>query len=331
MPAVSVMGVGGPRMRAAGMECIMPMEKFQVMGFSAVIGALPKLMRQFYFLKKTILEKNPKVVVLIDYPGFNLRLAKSLRKSGYKGKICQYICPSVWAHGKNRIQTLVENYDLLLSILPFEKEYFSHTGLRVEYVGHPLMREIQPAAPQNNLLALFPGSRLKELYLNFPLQLQTAKKFPQYKIAVSVAQPHFQPILQEMAQKAGAEVSFALSSELMKNTTLAIAKSGTVTLELALHGVPTVVTYGISPFDLFVAKYLLRIHLPYYCLVNILAQKEVFPELIGPALNEKNLYLATQKVITEIEAKKASCQEIRTLLGNQDASLRAAELILSLA
>lgn len=327
---VSVFGVGGPRMQEAGMECIMPMENFQVMGFSAVIKALPQLMRHFFSLKKTILERNPNVVVLIDYPGFNLRMAKSLRKAGYKGKICHYICPSVWAWGRKRIEVLAKNYDLLLSILPFEKHYFTHTGLRVEYIGHPLVKEIKPGAPQKDLLALFPGSRMKELALNFPLQLKVAQKFPQYKIGVSVAQPHFQPVLEKMAKEAGVQVSFGSSSELMQTAELAIAKSGTVTLELALHGVPTIVTYGISPFDLFVAKYLLRIRLPYYCLVNILAQKEIFPELIGPALTEENLYHAVQRVITGMEGKKAGCQEVRSLLGTQDAAACAAELILSL-
>jgi lipid-A-disaccharide synthase len=332
---LKIFGVGGPKMRALstrGMECVMPMENFQVMGFSAVIAALPRLIRQFYFLRRMILERNPKAVVLIDYPGFNLRLARSLRKKGYKGKICHYICPSVWAWGKKRVDILAQNYDLLLSILPFEKEYFSKTGLRVEYVGNPLVKEIEEKKSEENILALFPGSRSKELGLNFPLQLKVAKRLREenrgLKIVVSVSQPKFLPVLKEMAK--GSDVVFEESPGLMKRASFALAKSGTVTLELALHGVPTIVTYGISPFDLFVAKYLLRIRLPYYCLVNIIAQKEVFPELIGPALTEENLYNSAQKIIRDLGGNRKACQQVRELLGNQEASLRASELILSL-
>jgi lipid-A-disaccharide synthase len=226
---------------------------------------------------------------------------------------------------------LAKNYDLLLSILPFEKEYFSKTSLRVEYVGHPLVQEINPSeSQQTDLIAIFPGSRMKELYLNFPLQLRVAKRFPGYKIAVSLAQPHFLPILEEIAEDEGVHIEFSSSQDLKKRATFAIAKSGTITLELALHAIPTVVTYGVSPFDLFVAKYLLGIRLPYYCLVNILAQKEIFPELIGPAFTEESLYAASKKIIDSLKEKKQACLEVRSILGNQDASRRASELILSL-
>lgn len=345
-PNLKIMGIGGPKMRAVGMECILPMEKFQVMGFIDVLVALPRLMRQFYEVRRAILKADPKIVVTIDYPGFNLRMAASLRKKGFKGKLCHYICPSVWAWGKNRIDVMADNLDLLLTILPFEKQCFSHTTLDVVYVGNPLIKRIpaMTTAPDNRLIAIFPGSRRKELERNFPIQLQVAKtliqEYPDLKFGISVSNPQFLLLIEEMVEKAGLktgqEVELIASDskeELMKNAFLAIAKSGTVTLELALYGVPTVVTYAISSLDVFLAKYIFRIRLSYYCLVNIIASREIFPELIGPAFTEASLYLHTKKLIANPDLRQTcieGCKEVRRLLGNNDASDRAAELILTL-
>ncbi len=142
-PHLKIAGVGGPLMRSKGMQCILPMEEFQVMGFIDVFLSLPKLMRQFYFVAREILRLNPRIVVTIDYPGFNLRLARHLRKKGFKGKLVHFICPSVWAWGKKRIPLMAENLDMLLSILPFEKELFAHTELPVHFVGHPLSERMK--------------------------------------------------------------------------------------------------------------------------------------------------------------------------------------------
>jgi len=338
-PQLKVMGVGGPKMRAVGMECILPMEKFQVMGFVDVFLALPRLIRQFYEVRRSILEANPKMVVTIDYPGFNLRMAASLRKKGFKGKICHYICPSVWAWGKNRIDIMADNLDLLLTILPFEKQYFAHTPLNVQYVGHPLSQRISsPNTRQaGRLVAIFPGSRTKEIERNLPIHLKVAKtilnEYPDLTFGISVSDARFLPLIEKMVEQAGIKVELFSSERketLMKTAFLAIAKSGTVTLELALYGVPTVVTYAISSFDVFLAKYIFRIHLPYYCLVNIIASREVFPELIGPALTETSLYLHIKKLIGDPDACLEGCREVRRLLGNVPTNDRATELLLSL-
>lgn len=345
-PQLKVVGVGGPRMRAAGIECILPMENFQVMGFIDVFLALPRLIRHFYQVRRTILKTNPKAVVTIDYPGFNLRLAASLRKKGFKGKICHYICPSVWAWGKNRIDVMADNLDLLITILPFEKQYFSHTTLKVEYVGHPLIERIPPTSqsPKNHQIALFPGSRSKEIERNLPIQLQAAKnllqEYPDLKFGISLPNAKFLLPIEEMIQKAGLKIGqevevIALDGkeDLMKNAFLAIAKSGTVTLELALYGTPTIVIYATSFIDVFLAKYIFRIHLPYYCLVNIIANHEVFPELIGPGLTETALYLHIKKFTSNPDLRQTcleGCKEVRRLLGSTSASKRAAELLLTL-
>lgn len=340
-PELLIAGVGGPRMRAQGMECVMPMEAFQVMGFIDVFLALPRLMRQFYAVRKAILERNPKTVLLIDYPGFNLRMATHLRKKGYKGKICHYICPSVWAWGKKRIQTMAKTLDLLLTIFPFEKKYFENSPLRVEYVGHPLVEKITPeTTKENNLLAIFPGSRTKEILRNLPQQLRVVKRLkqelPELKVALSVSQPQHLPLIQKILQQEQVEVHLVPrkdTDELMRSCSVAIAKSGTVTLELALHNVPTVVTYGVSALDLFIVKHLIRLRLPYYCIVNIICNQEVFPELFGPNLQEEALYTKTKEFLTNKKTYtlcQEKCLQLRTLLGNKNSAQEAAALSLDL-
>ncbi len=340
-PEIKLFGVGGPRMRKLPFNCILPMEEFQVMGFVDVFLSFPKLFRHFYALADLILKTKPKAALFIDYPGFNLRMERYLRKKGFKGKLIHYICPSVWAHGKGRIALMEKNLDLLLSIFPFESTLFS-PPFPIQYVGHPLVSRIEanqttilPWALEKKVISLFPGSRKKEILLNFPVQLKALKSILSENLigAVSVSQKTFLPLLQKCIEEEGlkgviklvpAEETYAL----MRSSYFAIAKSGTVTLELALHQVPTVVTYGIAPLDLFIAKNILRISLPFYCIVNILAQKEVFKELIGPSLTEKALLLEVQNLLTPTyhEEKKNQCTEILKILGKKKASREAARL-----
>ncbi|NGX59011.1 MAG: Lipid-A-disaccharide synthase [Chlamydiae bacterium] len=335
IPSVRIFGVGGPKMRFAGLECIMPMEKFQVMGFVDVFFALPKLFRQFFRLRDEILKENPDIILLIDYPGFNLAMAKSLFKRSFPGKICQYICPSVWAWGKKRIPKMEKILDLLFVTFPFEKEIFDPSKLQVEYVGHPLIQQTESdkappidVDPKYRVLALFPGSRHKELLRNFPSQIRVCKKLldehPDLFLVVSVAEAPFSLLLDQMMRKEGflskdriMFVSSAQNRSLMKRANFAIAKSGTCNLELALYGVPTIVTYAINPLDLFIARNLLRIRLPHYCIVNIIAKKRIFPELYGPNFTQEALYDHAKKFLSSdqsLEECREKCREIGIIL-----------------
>ncbi len=347
-PNLNILGVGGPRMRATGLTSLLPMEEFQVMGFTAVLCALPRILRHLFFLSKKIVEANPKVVVCIDYPGFCLRLERRLRKKGFTGKIVHYISPTVWAHGKNRAPFLEKYADLLLTIFPFEKAYFS-PQFHVEYVGHPLIERIasysyQPFsfAKEKRVIALFPGSRKKEIDLNFPLQVKTLKKILGEEKnligAISVSKQEFIPLLKATLKKEGVSlenihfVPIEKTYELMAHSFLAIAKSGTVTLELALHKVPTIVLYKIAPIDLFIAKNILRIRLPFYCIVNIILQKEVFKELIGPFAKEESLLIEAKRLLKDTSYynnKKELCKELISYMGTDKASDKAASLLLT--
>jgi lipid-A-disaccharide synthase len=335
-PNLQIAAIAGPRMRQLPIQTQFLMENLQVMGFVDVIAALPRIVRQFFAIRRKILELKPKAVVFIDYPGFNLRLAASLRKKKFRGRLIHYICPTVWAWGKKRIHRMEKTLDLLLVLFPFEKKCFASTPLRVEYVGHPLASQILSFPRKDEpILALFPGSRETEIVRNFPIQLAAAKKIlgkdPGLKIAVSIAASEHEPLIRTLAKDAPVHFySSKKTYELMRSAKLAIATSGTVTLELALHKVPSVVNFAIRPIDLFLAQKIFRINLPFYCIVNIILSKSVFPELFGPNLSEKNLDDWTAKLWFDdmTRAKiSAGCEELRQVLGSQDASREAARLM----
>lgn len=348
-PHLKISGVGGPLMRSKGMQCILPMEEFQVMGFIDVFLSLPKLMRQFYFVAREILRLNPRIVVTIDYPGFNLRLAKYLRKKGFKGKLVHFICPSVWAWGKKRIPLMAENLDMLLSILPFEKELFAHTKLPVHFVGHPLSERLKAypyktltIASEKKILALFPGSRRKEIQRNLGAALDAARtllnKHPDMQLAISVSEEKLRPMILSLLHEKGWKdheltlVPPEFSYELMKASHLAIAKSGTVTLELALHRVPTVVIYAVSALDKIIAYDILRIRLPFYCLVNIIAKRELFPELIGPRLTPTALLAKSEEMLRKDKRllTQTACDTLIRELSGKETSKEAAAAILQM-
>lgn len=354
-PTLSISSVAGPKMRGKQISYIMKTEEFEVMGFTDVFLSLPKLIKQFVHIRDQILKLNPKVCIFIDYPGFNLRLEKSLRKHGYKGKLVHYICPSVWAWAKKRINIMAQNLDLLLTIFPFEKECFSGTKLPVKYIGNPLINSIEQHTYtpdwkekkriplDKDILAIFPGSRRKEIEKNLPIQLKAAKKLLENKkdliLCLSVSQKNFEPFMCYLKNEnfeEGKDIIFVESQEsydLMKHAKAAIATSGTVTLELALHNVPTVVTYAIKPLDRFIAQRLLKIDLPHYCIVNIIENKTIFPELFGPYLTFEKLLFHTDQLLEDQEQRNLcidKCKTLATNLDNKDPSCQAAKEILEL-
>jgi lipid-A-disaccharide synthase len=321
-PHLKIAAVAGPRMRDFPIETHFRTEDLLVMGFIDVLRSLPKLLKQFFAIRNRILQLNPKAVIFIDYPGLHLRLARSLRKKGYKGKIIHFICPTVWAWGKKRIPLMAKHLDLLLTLFPFEKQCFADTSLPVHYVGHPLIKAIPPnASPRKKIIALFPGSRKTEIERNLPLQLAVARRLQKIDptLEIALSKTHFPLSIPDVR-------IFPLEQnyELMRTAHIALATSGTVTLELALHKTPTVVTFAVKPLDCFIVQKILRINLPFYCIVNIIAQKQIFPELFGPNLTEDQLFFWARELLQRPEACLAGCEEVRQLLGEKDAIREAA-------
>jgi len=350
-PQIRLSGVGGPSMRAAGLQPIIPMEELQVMGFSQVFASLPRIIKQFRMVKDHIIEKEPDVTVLIDYPDFNLRLAKALRRNGFTKKIVQLVSPTVWAWRQSRIAIIEENFDMLLTIFPFEKQYFSNAVLDVQYIGHPLIDKIEAyryddqwhnnygLSKEQDLVALFPGSRKAEILANLPNMLAIVKnlqqKWPQVQFAISIACEKFFPLLSTILQEhlPGHHLPLIAtqhSYELMRDSKTAMATSGTVTLELALHKTPTLVVYQASAFNYFVAMYIIRPTLKHFCIVNILAGEEVFPEIIGVRFSPERASQHLQELHTDAAVRSNiidSCGHIMDMLNTTNTMHHATNAI----
>lgn len=347
-PGLKIEGVAGPHMRSQGVTGPLSMEDFLVMGFTDVLVALPKLYRHFHTICRHIISTQPSGVVFVDYPGLNIRLAKALRKKGYKGKLIHYISPTVWAHGKHRADVMAKYLDLLITIYPFEAALYAHTPLLVEYVGNPLCNYVDaysydPAwKAEQNIVGIFPGSREQEVQRNLPVILEAAHKFlqkhPKTLFSISCASEPLETVIKKMlAQKVPNDLDKFVcvpkqwTYELMKSCRCAIAKSGTVTLELAFHGIPTVVVYQLTPLNRFIAKHILRLKLHHYCIVNILGDDEIFPELIAEAATPEKLLSHLDTLYSNDIVRKQkiqACHLIHKRLGNGNANANAADAIL---
>ncbi len=352
-PDLDVVGVGGSAMRAVGMESILDISEFQVMGFSDVFRVLPRLWKHFRMIKGEILKRNPNAVLFIDYPGFNLRMAKALRKAGYEGRLIHYICPSVWAWRQGRIKDMEAYLDLLISIFPFEEKCFEKTKLPVEYVGNPLVDAISVysyddrwlndvgVGKRRDLIGIFPGSRNSEIKNNLSVQLQAAellyKDDKSLQFCVSIARDELIPIIKKVVGntffREGENIFFIpkkYSYELMRDCHTAIATSGTVTVELGLHQTPTIVGYYVSPFNAFLVKYLFKLNLTHYCMVNIILEEQNFPELMHKKFTPENIYKEAKELIQET-AKRHQCidksKKLYSLLHKKNSSALAAKAI----
>lgn len=358
-PLIEFSGVGGPLMQQEGLVPLLPFEEFQLFGVIEILPRLPRLWKRFYFIRDWILRHRPDSVILVDYPGWNLRLGASLRKAGYKGHITYYIAPTVWAWGKGRIAKLEQFADLLLLIFPFEEPYFAKSPFSTCFVGHPLLDQIKETPLQEDWralcglskaqrsLALFPGSRRSEIKRLFPRMLEVARllreKDPELQVMISLADEKLQADVQLHLNRANVQnnpfyvcVPSAFRYAMMRSATSALAKSGTVTLELALHQVPTVVVYDLSYANRLIARYLMRLKLPFYCIVNILAGKQIYPEWIEqpfePSVVAQELE-TLHKAGTRREMVIHACYSIKQQLGSEEgksASQCAAECILTM-
>lgn len=355
-PALIFEGVCGPYMRDLKVSGPLNMEEFEVMGFTDVLLALPKLYKNFYKIRDYILRTTPQGVILIDYPGFNLRLAKALRQYGYQGKIVQYVSPSIWAWGEHRIQAMEKTLDLLMVIYPFESAYFKDTTLKTAYVGNPIQEYIQNyiydeawrhklgISSTKNLIALFPGSRPSEIKRNLPILLETAqhlnKSQPDIQFAISCPNETTKDLLKmhlssatESFQNPLFQIPKQYTYELMRDSCTAIAKSGTVMLELALHQRPSIAVYQLTALNRLYAKHILKLKLPYYCIVNILTNSPVFPEFMEKKITAQHLSQELQ-CLHEIGSKRTHCLEgcnrLQQILGRHNASSMAAQAILGI-
>lgn len=339
-PSAHVRGWGGDMMEAAGVTLVKHYRDLAFMGFVEVVQNLPTILRNIKFCKEDIAAYAPDVLVLIDYPGFNLRIAEWAREQGYK--VAFYISPQVWAWKENRVKKMKQNIDLMLCILPFEKTYYKEKwNWDVEYVGHPLVEVIDKKIAEQehpgqhgNTIALLPGSRKQEILKKLPIMLEVAKTFPQYQFVVAKA-PGQEDAFYAPMLDACPNVSSVRNQtyDLLLRSRAALVTSGTATLETALFAVPEIVCYKGSNISYQIAKRLIKIK--YISLVNLIMDKEVVKELIQHELTAENLVRELSLLLSN-EEKQQQLQKdyaaLKTLLrAGGNASEQAAGKIIELA
>ena len=322
-PESTIWGVYGPEVeKRFDLSSFIPIEEFQVMGLVDVMKRIVPIAYNFYQLKKKIKKEQPQLIAFIDQPAFGMRLAKELRAKGYQGTIVQVVAPTVWAYHPERADLMARSFNKLYCLFDFEVPFFEKSGLATLSIGHPILStllEKKSNMQKEPILALFPGSRPAEIARNLDLQLEAANEFikhhPEYTVAVVKSRAMSdQDALRVRALPHCQLIEFEYRYDLMKRASLAIAKSGTVTLELALFEVPTVVVYVLSYVNYLFAKYLLKLKMPFYSIANILLGKELQPELIYPKPSPKDVAKTLQDIDASREAFATGAKEIETII-----------------
>ena len=331
---VSIRCWGGDMMEAVGATLVKHYKHLAFMGFAEVILNLRTIFKNLDFCKKDILAYKPDALILIDYPGFNLRIAEWARQQGIK--VIYYISPQVWAWKENRVKGIKISVDKMLVILPFEKEFYKKWNYEVEYVGHPLVKVIEDfkALNQNlenkNIIALLPGSRKQEILKKLPIMLEVAKDFPTYQFVVAKAPGLDDSFYAELlAPYKNVSAVVNETYKLLSQSKAALVTSGTATLETALFNVPEVICYKGSAISYQIARRLIKIK--YICLVNLIMDKEVVKELIQNELTVENIKEELNRILYD-DNKRSQLQtdytDLKTLLSKGgNASANAAKSI----
>jgi lipid-A-disaccharide synthase len=325
---------GGDKMEAAGAVVAKHYRDLAFMGFVEVLKNLRTIFKNLEYCKKDILAYRPDALILIDYPGFNLRIAKWAKQQGLK--IIYYISPQVWAWKESRVKAIKRDVDKMLVILPFEKEFYKNWEYEVEYVGHPLVNVIdgfssnEKLFASENVIALLPGSRKQEILKKLPIMLEATRNFSQYHFVIAKA-PGIEESFYNGLLAPYSNVSFVVNKtyQLLSESKAALVTSGTATLETALFAVPEVVCYKGGNISYQIAKRLIKIK--YICLVNLIMDKEVVKELIQDELTVENITTELNDILSnptkqqQLKTDYALLKELLSKGGN--ASVNAAKSV----
>ena len=343
-PALRAFGMGGPRLRDAGLECLHRAEEMSVMGFVEVLPKIPVILRILRELTGAARERRPEVALLVDSPDFNLRLARRLKQLGTK--VVYYVSPSVWAWRRRRVKTIVRCVDRMLCILPFEERFYDGTGVSARFVGHPLAerplprapaayRETLGLAPGRTTIALLPGSRAAEVKRIFPSMLDAAERIraahPDAQFVVPVAPTLAVEALRPyLARHAALDVKLApgATESAVGASDVALVKSGTSVLEAALMMRPMVVVYRLSWLSYVIGRLFVR--LAHFALVNLLAGRTVVPELLQRQASPARMAAELERLLGDGAARAEQLrglEEVRASLGTPGAPRRVAEEI----
>ena len=343
-PDAQFRGFGGELMEKAGMTVLKHYRDLAFMGIVPVIMNIRTIQRNFRFCEQDMLEFNPDVVILVDYPGFNLRMAKFAKANGIR--TFYYISPKVWAWKEKRVHRIIAFVDEMFTILPFETEFFGKYNYPVNYVGNPLLDAIlekksdpdfprfvtENKLPGKPILAVLPGSRKGEISVLLPTMLEAAAQFPEYQCVIAGAPNMGIEFYQPFMKESSVPVIWGKTYEILIHSRAAIVASGTATLETAILNVPQVVVYRLTPRWLFNTLKYLFLQTKWVSLVNIILGREAVTELIQWNFTLKNVIQELKNILYNPENEKrmlADYQDMMVKLGDPGASKRAAGLMVS--
>ena len=344
-PSVEIYGVGGDRMQEEGMELVYHISSLSFMGFVEVVRHLSLIREVERRLEKVLEERPPDVLVLIDYPGFNLHFARKARR--HDVRVLYYISPQVWAWHRGRVKKMKTLVDRMKVVFPFEVELYRKEGIDVEFVGHPLAESLRSSMTREEfcrstgldagrrILGLFPGSRRQEIEKVFPTLLEAASELNRtdgVQVAVGVASNLGTTELQRFVPQGSSVVLVENKThELMRHADAAMVTSGTATLETGWFCTPLVVVYKTSPISFLIGRWVVDV--VNIGLVNIVAEKTVAPEFLQNEMTVENLVAAVHRILTDDAYRhtmKVELSQIRRKLGEKGASARVAEGIIEL-
>ncbi|WP_038165818.1 lipid-A-disaccharide synthase [Verrucomicrobium sp. BvORR106] len=335
-------GYGGPLMKEVGGEAMLDwVEDAGVVGLWEVLKVYGWFKQKMADALAIVASEKPDAVILVDYPGFNLRLAKSLREAGYDRPIIYYISPQVWAWKKGRVKTMAQLLDLMICIFPFEKELYEKSGLKTEFAGHPMVDRVKSLTKnisrQPDLVGFFPGSRANEVRRLFPTLIETARllqsKRPGARFVVSAANARLAGLMEELADAAGFPeakgwIEIGTVYDLMQQVQVGVVASGTATLESACFGMPYILVYQVNPLTYVVGRAVMRIK--FLGIVNILAGRQVVQEMVQGDFRPEPLASGVLELMDEGAARSRLLQDLRETvdrLGEGGAYQRAAKAV----
>jgi lipid-A-disaccharide synthase len=346
-PALNFYGIGGSKLKKMGVKLFANTSTMAVMGLTEVVSKLGSILKIMGIMKKSLDEYRPDLVILIDYPDFNLRLAKAAKKKGIK--VFYYISPQVWAWRKSRINQIKKFVDKMAVILPFEVDTYATKGFTVNYVGHPLLDLVKPhyskqdsrkkisIAENKTTIALLPGSRLSEVTKLLPEMLRAAEilaqKIPDVQFVLPLADTLEEKNISDISKSSPVKIKViaGLTYDVISSADLAIVASGTATLETGLLGVPMIIIYKVSPFSALIGRMIINVQ--HIGLVNIIAGKTIVPELIQSDANGQRIASEALAILLNEEKRQeivAHLADIRAKLGEPGAARRAAQLALDM-
>ncbi len=334
-------GWGGDLMQQQGVNLVKHYRDLAFMGFIEVIVNLKTILANIDWCKSDILKFKPDALILVDYPGFNLRIAEFAHDNGLK--VFYYISPQVWAWKQSRVHAIKKNVDRMFVILPFEKDFYNKFNYDVTYVGHPLLDVIEEIKTENDfkkewfvknnftnqpVIALLPGSRRQEITTMLPVMLNIRNDFKDYQFIIGAAPSVPEAFYKKLIGTADTKIVFSQSYELLQVAEAALVTSGTATLETALFEVPEAVCYKGNVFSYHIAKQLVKIK--YISLVNLILDKPAVNELIQSDLTKENLVAELKKLLHDPKYRNEmweNFQELKKLLGGKGASEKTAKEI----